>query len=55
MPCKQLPVQGKFKFAFWNFLDFIFCSFFLYHIFHLRLVESVDPEYVDMESQIYKT
>ena len=52
MPCKQLPVQGKFKFAFWNFLDFFF---FFYHIFHLRLVESVDPEYVDMESQMYKT
>lgn len=47
-------MQGKFKFAFWSFLDFIFCSFF-YHIFHLRLVESVDLEYVDMESQMYKT
>ena len=49
MPCKQLPVQGKFKFAFWNFLDFFF-----HHIFHLRLVESGDPEYGDMESQMCK-
>ena len=44
-----MPAHGKFKFAFWNFLEF-----FSLNIFNLQLVESVDMELTDIESRLYR-
>ena len=45
---KSLLAHGKFKFSFWNFLEF-----FPPNIFNPQLVESADEEPLDMESQLY--
>ena len=46
---KQLQACGKFKFCFWNFLEF----FFFFNIFDPQLVESTNAEPKEMVGRLY--